>query len=109
METPGHDVFSVSGAAAGGAQIIAWTTGRGTPLGCALTPMLKICASPKTVRFMAENIDIDISGIMNGSVTLGKSGEIIFDALGNTASGRLTASETLEHFEFSIPRTCRTL
>lgn len=109
METPGHDVFSVSGATAGGAQLIAFTTGRGTPLGCALTPVVKICASPKTVQLMAENIDLDLSGIMEGKLSLDQAGRAIWEELVAVASGRSTSTERLGHFEFAIPRIGSTL
>lgn len=109
MDTPGHDIFSLAGAAAGGAQILAFTTGRGSPLGCALVPVIKICACKNTVNQMGENIDLDLSGVMEGKQDLLQAGEEVFNKIVETASGELTATEKLEHFEFAIPRLCRTL
>ena len=109
MNTPGHDVYSVAGAAAGGAQIVAFTTGRGSPLGCALSSVVKISASYTAMQTMAENMDVDISSILEGVLTIEEAGKIIFDSLVETASGKATANERLEHFEFAIPRIGSTL
>jgi altronate dehydratase large subunit len=109
MNTPGHDVYSCSGAAAGGAQIIAFTTGRGSPLGCALSPVVKITASFAASRRMAENMDVDISSILEGTMSLEEAGNIIFEKLLETASGQKTANEELYHYEFAIPRIGSTL
>jgi len=109
MDTPGHDVFSVSGAAAGGSQIIAFTTGRGSPLGCALSPVIKITASYAASRNMAENIDVDLSSILDGMISLEDAGGIIFESIKRTASGEVTANERLNHWEFAIPRIGSTL
>ena len=109
MNTPGHDVYSTSGSAAGGAQIIAFTTGRGSPLGCALSAVVKITASYTASKDMAENIDVDISSILDGAMTLEDAGKVIFDKIIETANGKETANEILEHFEFAIPRIGSTL
>ena len=59
MDTPGHDVASMIGMVAGGAQVICFTTGRGTPTGCPVAPVIKVCSNTETSRHMADNIDLD--------------------------------------------------
>ncbi len=66
MDTPGHDVFSVSGPASGGCHANWFTTGRGSPLGNAITPVIKICGNPTTFERMQENMDINAGLIMTG-------------------------------------------
>ena len=109
MDTPGHDVYSVSGAAAGGAQLVAFTTGRGSPLGCALAPTLKITASYSAAGAMRENIDVDLSAILDGMMSVEEAGQAIFEHILRAASGGQLANERLEHFEFAIPRIGSTL
>jgi altronate dehydratase large subunit len=109
MDTPGHDVFSVSGPAAGGAHINLFTTGRGTPLGNAICPVLKICGNPESFRRLNENMDIDAGTIMLGSRSVEEVGREIFEAVVRVAGGEPTKAELLEHREFAIPRLGSTL
>ena len=64
MDTPGNDVESVTGMVAGGAQIVLFTTGRGTPTGNPVAPVIKITGNSCTAKAMAANIDVDVSGIL---------------------------------------------
>ncbi len=109
MDTPGHDVFSVSGPAAGGAHVNLFTTGRGSPLGNAICPVLKICGNPETFRRLQDDMDIDAGSIMLGTASVEEVGREIFEAVVKVASGELTKSELLEHREFAIPRIGSTL
>ena len=109
MDTPGHDVFSVSGPAAGGAHINLFTTGRGSPLGNAICPVLKICGNPESFRRLNENMDINAGTIMLGSRSVEEVGREIFEAVVLAAGGELTKAEVLEHREFAIPRIGSTL
>ena len=104
MDTPGHDVESVTGMVAGGAQIVAFTTGRGTPAGCAIAPVIKITGNSRTYHLMEENMDINAGTIIDGQETINEVGQRIFDLMLEVARGRMTKSEKLGHNEFAITR-----
>ena len=70
MDTPGLDVESVTGMVGGGAQVVVFTTGLGTPTGNPIAPVIKITGNARTARQMADNIDLDVSGIMDDTDTL---------------------------------------
>lgn len=104
MDTPGYDVESVTGMLAGGAQIFLFSTGRGTPVGCPIAPVIKVTGNPRTAERMRENIDLDASGLTLGRQSIEEIGDGLFALLRKTASGRKTASERLGHTEASITR-----
>ena len=104
MDTPGLDVESVTGMVGGGAQVVVFTTGLGTPTGNPIAPVIKITGNARTARQMADNIDLDVSGIMDDSETLDAAADRLFDEVLAVASGRQTAAETLGHREFAIHR-----
>jgi altronate dehydratase large subunit len=102
MDTPGQDIESISGMVAGGAQVVIFTTGRGTPTGNPLAPVIKITANKKTYRTMLDNIDLDASGIIDGTRSIEEVGEEIFNEIMAVANGKTTKAEELGHKEFSI-------
>src|SRR6478736_449083 len=104
MDTPGLDVESVTGMVGGGAQVVVFTTGLGTPTGNPIAPVIKITGNARTARQMADNIDMDVSGIMDDTETLEVAAGRLFDEILAVASGRPTAAETLGHREFAIHR-----
>jgi altronate dehydratase large subunit len=104
MDTPGLDVESVTGMVGGGAQVVVFTTGLGTPTGNPIAPVIKVTGNARTARQMADNIDLDVSGIMDDSETLDAAAVRLFDEVLGVASGRHTAAETLGHREFAIHR-----
>jgi len=104
MDTPGQDAESVTGLAAGGAQIIAFTTGRGTPLGSAIAPVIKIATNSYVYSKMRENMDINAGEIITGNKSVRDVGEKILREVIRVASGKLTKSEILGHREFAIHR-----
>ena len=104
MDTPGLDVESVTGMVGGGAQVVVFTTGLGTPTGNPIVPVIKITGNARTARHMADNIDVDVSGIMDESETLDAAADRLFAEVLDVASGRATAAEQLGHREFAIHR-----
>ena len=109
MDTPGHDVESITGMIAGGSQLIMFTTGLGTPIGSPITPVVKVTANPKTYENMKDNIDVDVSSVLKGDESIRKAGSRIFRCLLEVASGKKTKSEILGHKEFAINRIGLTL
>lgn len=104
MDTPGQDVESMAGMLAGGVQILVFTTGRGTPTGSPIAPVIKVTANEQTYQNMEDNIDLDLSPIISGEETIEQAGERIFNEMIEVASGKLTKSESLGHREFGIFR-----
>jgi len=100
MDTPGFDPVSLSGLAAGGCNLIAFTTGRGTAIGFPTVPVVKIASNTNTFRAMTANMDLNAGVIADGSRTVQQVGREIFDLLFEVASGRHTCAERLGHHEF---------
>ena len=101
MDTPGYDVESVVGKVAGGAQVIAFTTGRGSTTGNPLAPVIKVTGNPKTAERLANNMDVDASTVIDGE-SLDAVGERIYETLLSVASGERTAAEVRRLEEFAI-------
>lgn len=93
MDTPGYDPVSATGQVAGGANLICFTTGRGSAYGCAPSPSLKLSTNTALWQRQQEDIDLDCGGIVEGSETVDEAGERIFRLMLATASGRRTKSE----------------
>lgn len=104
MDTPGLDVESVTGMVGGGAQVVVFTTGLGTPTGNPIAPVIKITGNARTGRQMADNLDLDVSGIMSDTETLDAAADRLFAEVLAVASGKPTAAERLGHREFAIHR-----
>jgi altronate hydrolase len=93
MDTPGYDPVSATGQVAGGANLICFTTGRGSAYGCAPSPSLKIASNTMLWNRQQEDLDINCGGISEGTETVEQAGARIFQAILDTASGRKTRSE----------------
>ncbi len=104
MDTPGLDVESVTGMVGGGAQVVLFTTGLGTPTGNPIAPVVKITGNPHTAETMADNIDVDVSGVVFAGEPLDAAADRVFDAMMGTCSGQPTSAERLGHREFAIHR-----
>jgi altronate dehydratase large subunit len=104
MDTPGLDVESVTGMVGGGAQVVVFTTGLGTPTGNPIAPVIKITGNARTAVSMADNLDLDVSGILDDRETLDAAGGRLFAEVIDVCSGKLTAAERLGHNEFAIHR-----
>ena len=95
MDSPGYDPCSVTGEVASGANVVCFTTGRGSVFGCRPVPSLKLASNTEMYRSMAEDMDINCGAIMDGEYSVAEMGRQIFDLVVATASGRRTASEEL--------------
>ncbi len=104
MDTPGLDVESVTGMVGGGAQVVVFTTGLGTPTGNPIAPVIKITGNARTAESMADNIDLDVSGVLDDTETLDGAADRLFEEVLTVCSGRDTAAERLGHREFAIHR-----
>jgi altronate dehydratase large subunit len=104
MDTPGLDVESVTGMVGGGAQVVVFTTGLGTPTGNPIAPVIKITGNAQTASTMADNLDLDVSGILDGRETLDTAADRLFAEVLAVCSGASTAAERLGHREFAIHR-----
>jgi altronate dehydratase large subunit len=109
MDTPGYDVESVAGLAAGGAQIILFSTGKGSPTGSPIVPVIKIGTNPKVYEIMSEHIDVNAGKIIEGLNTIEEIGEEIYEKVLSTANGSLTAAEKHKNQEFAIWRLAETI
>ncbi len=93
MDTPGYDPVSATGQVAGGANLIVFTTGRGSCFGCRPTPSIKVASNSDLARRMAEDIDIDAGRIVSGAATVDAVGAEIWAEILAVASGKKTKSE----------------
>jgi altronate hydrolase len=88
--------------AACGAHLILFSTGRGSVVGGAIAPIVKVCANPDTYRKLSEDMDIDAGAILEGRGTVDSIGRDLLDRVARVASGEMTASEALGHQEFIL-------
>ena len=93
MDTPGYDPVSATGQVAGGANIICFTTGRGSAYGCAPSPSLKLATNTALWQRQEEDMDINCGEIIDGSMSIQQMGQRIFDMVLATASGTPSKSE----------------
>jgi len=99
MIEPGLDVVSMTALAAAGANIIVFTTGRGTPFGSPVAPVIKICGNPKTCDYMANNIDIDASQIITNDKSIEDISDLLWKKLVEVCNGEKTKAEILGFVE----------
>lgn len=106
MDTPGYDMASVAALAAGGCHVIVFSTGRGTPTGCGIVPVLKVTGNPYTYEKMKDNIDVDLSGIIRGNSTVEEEGKKLFEEIHAVANGKQTKAESYRFNEIAFRRLC---
>ena len=93
MDTPGYDPVSATGQVAGGANLICFTTGRGSAYGCAPSPSLKLSTNSALWRKQEDDMDINCGEIIDGNSTVAEMGQRIFEMVLATASGEKSKSE----------------
>jgi len=104
MDTPGQDIEQLTGMTAGGAQITVFTTGRGTPTGSPIAPVIKVATNTAMFERMRENMDINAGTIVDGTKTIEDVGAEIFSWVLDAANGRKPVAEEFEFRDFAINR-----
>lgn len=94
MDTPGYDPVSATGQVAGGANLICFTTGRGSTYGCKPTPSLKLATHTALFERMRLDMDFDAGTVVEGTQTIAQAGQQLFELMLATASGQRTCSES---------------
>jgi len=103
MDTAAPAAESMTGLAAGGAQIILFSTGQMNIMGCSVSPTVKVTGNPRTAERMKENVDVDVSAMLEGE-SLRSAGSRLLDFTRAVADGALTSSEVLGDVEIAISR-----
>jgi altronate hydrolase len=96
------DIQEIGELIACGSHVTLFTTGRGSVVGSAISPVIKICANPETYRRLSEDMDINAGRILEGVASLDEVGREIYDRILRVAAGEKTASEEMGHAEFSL-------
>lgn len=107
MDTAGYDISSVTAMAAAGCQAIIFTTGRGTPTGNAIVPVLKVTANERTYRKMEDNMDVDLSPIVRGEKTYQEMGEELAAKIEDICNGKMTKAEAFGFSDIAVDHVCR--
>lgn len=107
MDTAGYDISSVTSMVAGGCQAVIFTTGRGTPTGNAIVPVLKVTANEVTFRNMEDNMDVDLSAIVRGEKTYKEMGAELLKDIEDICNGKLTKAEAYGFSDIAIDHVCR--
>jgi (2R)-sulfolactate sulfo-lyase subunit beta len=107
MDTSSAAAEAVTLWAASGAVIHLFPTGQGNVIGNPIEPVIKLSGNPKTMATMAEHIDVDVSPVLQGEMTIDEAGDALLEMVIRTANGRLTAAEALGHREFSMTKLYR--
>jgi len=95
MDTPGYDPVSVTGIVAGGANVVCFTTGRGSVFGCRPAPSLKLATTSALYERMHDDMDFDCGAVIDGRASVVQLGEALYEEILEVASGRRTKSEEL--------------
>jgi altronate hydrolase len=102
LNTPGYDQLSVPGLVGAGCQIACFTTGRGTGIGNAIAPVIKLSSNTPLYERMLADMDIDAGAVLTEGLSLPEMGRMIFDEVLAVASGKLTKAELNGHREFAL-------
>ena len=96
MDTPGYDPVAATGQVAGGANLVCFTTGRGSVFGCKPSPSIKLATNTPMFQRMEDDMDINCGTILDGDETVQDCGQRIFEMMIRTASGERTKSEAFD-------------
>ena len=96
MDTPGYDPVAATGQVAGGANLVCFTTGRGSVFGCKPAPSIKLATNSAMYERMSEDMDINCGGIVTGEESVAECGQRIFELILRVASGERTMSEAYD-------------
>ena len=107
MDTAGFDISSVTSMVAGGCNAVIFTTGRGTPTGNAIAPVLKVTANSRTYKMMEDNMDVDLSAIITGEKTYKQMGRELLDVIHDVCNGKLTKAEAYGFSDIAVDHVCR--
>ena len=107
MDTAGYDISSVTSMVAGGCTVVVFTTGRGTPTGNAIVPVLKVTANRTTYQKMEDNMDVDLSGIIDGELSLEEGGQLLFDEIVEVCNGKMTMAEAYGFSDIAVDHVSR--
>lgn len=102
LNTPGYDQTSVPGLVAAGCQVVCFTTGRGSSIGNAIAPVVKIGSNNDLYRRMAPDIDVNAGAILSGEASQAEIGQKIYETVLAAANGSWTRAELSGHREFAI-------
>ncbi|NOU95017.1 altronate dehydratase [Paenibacillus sp. LMG 31456] len=104
MDTPGQDIEQLTGMVAGGAQVVLFTSGRGTPTGSPIAPVIKIATNTRMFENMSDNMDMNAGTIIEGKESVQDVGQRIYDEVLQVATGKMTKAEILKQYDFGINR-----
>jgi altronate dehydratase large subunit len=108
MDTPGYDMLSVTAKVAAGCQLIIFTTGRGSPIGNPIAPVLKVTANGATFERMRDNMDMDFSAVLLGKSTIEDTGREVLAEITKISQGKMTKAEIhgFGYSEVLVRRMC---
>ncbi len=102
LNTPGYDQLSVPGMVGAGCQIVCFTTGRGTGIGNAIAPVIKISSNTSLYDHMQADMDVNAGAVLTEGISLPEMGRTIFEQILKAASGEQTRAEENRHREFAL-------
>lgn len=102
MQGPGYDQESTPGLVASGATVVVFTTGRGTTIGNAITPVIKLASNTPIFERMANDLDLSAGGVIDGTETIDEVGKRVFDHIVDVANGTQAKAEVHKHREFQF-------
>ena len=109
MDAPAPGVENLTAIVSGGCHAVIFSTGKGNCIGHPVAPVIKISGNPMTVKSMRDNIDVDVSGVINQGLTLDQVTDIVQDKLADVCWGAMTSSDMLGEIETAASRLLRTL
>ncbi|HEU4767761.1 MAG TPA: altronate dehydratase family protein [Pyrinomonadaceae bacterium] len=102
MQGPGYDQESTPGLVGAGATVVVFTTGRGTTIGNAIAPVIKLASNTPIFERMANDLDLSAGGVIDGTETIDEVGQRVFDRIVDVASGQQAKAEEHKHREFQF-------